>query len=84
MPPILFFNISACQNTARPLDGESDRVEELPYMAGMVANSELLLNNAGNDARSPDSAVQAVGDRSALNNVVESAHLCFVQKRGSS
>jgi hypothetical protein len=42
----LFFNVSACQNTARPLDGESDLVEELPYMAGMVTNSELLLNNA--------------------------------------
>jgi hypothetical protein len=42
----LFFNVSACQNTARPLDGESDLVEELPYMAGMVINSELLFNDA--------------------------------------
>jgi hypothetical protein len=80
----LFFNVSACQNTARPLDGESDLVEELPYMAGMIPNSKLLLDDVGNDARSPDSAVQAIGDRSALNNVVESTHLCFVQEWGSS
>jgi hypothetical protein len=46
MPPVLCFSVSPRQNPSGPLNGESNPVEELADMTGMVSNAELLLDEA--------------------------------------
>jgi hypothetical protein len=53
-------------------------------MAWMVAHTELLLDNAGQNRRGPDSGVQTVSHRAAFDNIVELLALRVRQFTGPS
>src|ERR1700758_4764899 len=66
VPSVLGCGIGARQHTARPLHRKSPAMKQFPYLAGMILNTELLLDHPGNHGRRPDAAVQTVRNRTAV------------------
>src|SRR5271166_5422383 len=59
-------------------------MQQLAHMAGVVVHSELLLNHPGDHGRGPDSGVQAIGHRTAVQDVLQGLPVRATQLRRSS
>src|SRR6516165_3309599 len=63
--------MGAGQDPLGTLHGETHSMEELAYMRGMIRDAKLLLDNPSNHGRGPHSRVQAVGDRTTVENIAQ-------------
>jgi hypothetical protein len=77
VPAVLFRRVGPSQYPAGPLDRETQRVEQLTHMTGMVRNPEFFLDHMGDDGRGPDPAIQAIGHWTTLEDVGQTHALCF-------
>src|SRR5271166_1257668 len=59
-------------------------MQQLAHMAGVVVHSELLLNHPRDHGRGPDSGVQAIGHRAAVQDVLQGLLVRATQLRRSS
>ena len=71
VPAILLRGIGARQQTAGALHRKAQSMKELAHMSGMVADTELCFDHTGNQGRGPHPAVQSIGDRPAVEEVLE-------------
>jgi hypothetical protein len=59
-------------------------MKEFSHVAWMVVDTELGMDNAGQDRRGPDSGVKSVSHRTAFNNVMEVLKLTLGQFAGAT
>src|SRR5271167_3006199 len=59
-------------------------MQQFAHVAGMVMHPELLLDHPGDHGRGPDSGVQTIGHRTAVQNVPQRLPLRALQLRWSS
>lgn len=83
-PAVLLFGVSLDQSSGGPLDREIQLLEQMPDMAGMIADVKFLLNDLGDQGRSPDSGAQPVSDGAAVQDIGQLFPLVGAQLGGPS
>src|SRR5215469_1609994 len=81
IPTILLPGIRAGHSPPRTLHRIAQAVEQLAHMARMVLHAELLFDHPSDHRRGPHSAIQSVGYRTAVRNVLELFSLPLRQHR---
>jgi hypothetical protein len=71
MPAVLFGGIGSHQDSMGPLHGKPQLMQQLAYMSGMIMNPELLRNDPSDQRRGPDSGVQPISHRAAIQNIAQ-------------
>ena len=71
MPAILRLGVGFGPNPSWALHRKAQFKQQLAHVAGMVVHPELLLNHPGDHGRGPDSGVQAIGHRAAVQDVLQ-------------
>ena len=84
MPTILLSAIGSGQNALGALHGKPDFMQESTHVARMIMDPELLLEDPGNHGRGPNSCVQTVSYRTAVQNIAKLLPLLTRQLSGSS
>ena len=81
MPAVLLAAVGTGEHPARPLHGEAQVMEQFAHLPRMVDGAELLFDRPGDHGRGPDSGVQPISHRPAVQDVTEAAVLGFRQPR---
>src|SRR5271166_2693850 len=84
VPAILQLGVGFGQNPSWALHRKAQFMQQLAHMAGVVVHSELLLNHPRDHGRGPDSGVQAIGHRAAVQDVLQGLLVRATQLRRSS
>ena len=69
MPAVLLRTIGSGQDPLGTLHGETHGMQELAYMAGMILDAKLLRDHPSNHGRGPHSRIQAIGDRTTVEDI---------------
>ena len=81
MPAVLLAVVGTGEHQVRPLHGGAQVMKQFAHMPRMVDDAELLFDRPGDHGRGPDSGVQPISHRPAVQDVAEAAVLCFRQPR---
>src|ERR1017187_9998774 len=81
MPAVLLAAVGTSEYPARPLHGEAQVMKQFAHVPRMVDDAELLFDRPGDHGRGPDSGVQPISHRAAVQDVAEAAVLGFRQPR---
>src|SRR5208283_496201 len=84
VPAILQPGVGFGQNPSWALHRKAQFMQQFAHVAGMVMHPELLLDHPGDHGRGPDSGVQTIGHRTAVQNVPQRLPLRALQLRWSS
>lgn len=84
MPAVLRRKVGSGQRPARPLHRKPPGMQQLPHMTGMILDAELLLDDPGDHRGRPDSVVQTVGHRTAVQDISHLLLLLFCQLGGTA
>src|ERR1035437_11046517 len=81
MPAVLLAAVVTSEYPARPLHGEAQVMKQFAHMPRMVDDAELLFDRPGDHGRGPDSGVQPISHRPAVEDVAQAAVLRFLPPR---
>jgi hypothetical protein len=71
VPAVLLRTIGSGQDPLGTLHRETHFMQGLANMAGMIRDAKLLRDHSSNHGRGPHSRVQAVGDRTTVEEIAQ-------------
>src|SRR6516225_1107317 len=84
VPAVLLCTIGSGQDPLGTLHGETHFMQDLADMARMVLHPKLLLHHPSNHGRGPHSRIQAIGDRTTVEDIAQLFALPGRQPGGSA
>ena len=80
-PPAYRFFVALERSPRRPLAGPTELSQDAPYVARVVSNAALHIDQLGNTTRRPQTVLEAQSLRSALQPALDSAQIDRTQTR---
>lgn len=83
-PPLLRRGLSSSQHAARTLNRKAQLIQELPDVAGMKVDGELVLEHATDHGRGPDAGIEPIGHGPTVDDIGEVPALSCSARGGDS